>query len=118
MAEYGNEEQDRSRSAAMLVYILMLLAPLFGGVTAVIGVILAYVYRDDCPEWLAGHFLLQIRTFWIGFLYFGISVITMIILIGKLLILLAFIWYMVRIIRGIRALNHQRPYPNPSSWGI
>lgn len=118
MAEYGNDDRDKSRSAAMLVYILMLIAPILGGVTALIGVILAYVYRDDCPEWLAGHFQLQIRTFWIGLLYFSIATITLWILIGQLLLIIAFIWYLVRLIRGIKSLNHNRPYPNPSSWGF
>lgn len=117
MAEFGENENDKSRSAAMLVYILMLVAPLFL-VTSLVGVIIAYVYRDDCPDWLQGHFQHQVRTFWIGFLFFFLSLITMVILVGKLLLLLAFIWYMVRIIKGIRALNHQRPYPNPTSWGI
>ncbi len=118
MSEFGDGDNDKSRNAAMLVYILMLLAPLFGGITVLIGVIVAYVYRDDCPEWLQSHFQLQIRTFWIGLLFFFLSLITMVVLIGKLLILISFIWYMVRIIKGIKTLNHQRPYPNPTSWGF
>jgi uncharacterized membrane protein len=24
----------------------------------------------------------------------------------------------VRIIKGIKALNHNRPYPNPTDWGF
>jgi uncharacterized membrane protein len=118
MAEYGTDEQDKNRSAAMLAYILLLAGPLFGGITALIGVVIAYVYRDDCPEWLQSHFQLQIRTFWIGLLFFIIATVTMLIIIGNLLLLIAIIWYLVRIIKGIRALNNQRPYPNPTSWGF
>ncbi len=118
MTEFADGDNDKSRSAAMLVYILMLIAPLLGGITVLIGVIIAYVYRDDCPQWLQSHFQHQIRTFWIGFLYFSLSLITMVILIGKLLILISIIWYLVRIIKGIKTLNHQRPYPTPTSWGF
>lgn len=117
MNEYSEGGRDKNRSAAMLVYILMLFVPLFY-ISAVIGVIIAYVYRDDAPEWLQSHFQLQVRTFWLGLLFFSISLITMVLLIGKLLILIAFIWYMVRIIKGIKYLNHHRPYPNPTSWGF
>ena len=83
-----------------------------------IAVIIAYVYRDDSPAWLQGHFQLQIRTFWIGLLFFSLSFITMVILVGQLLLLITFIWYMVRIIKGIKTLNHRQPYANPTSWGF
>ncbi len=118
MSEYSDNDRDKSQSAAMLAYILMLAGPLFGGATALIAVIIAYVYRDDCSEWLQSHFQLQIRTFWIGLLYFLLSAITLVIMVGQLLLLIAFIWYMVRIIKGIKALNHRQPYANPTSWGF
>ena len=117
MVDYGDIDQDKSQSAAMLVYILMLAAPLFL-VTALIGVIIAYVYRDDAPEWLQSHFQLQIRTFWIAFLFFFTGFILLLILIGKLILLITLIWYLVRIIKGIKTLNRKQPYPNPTNWGF
>lgn len=117
MAEYDNTEQEKLENMAMLVYILMLAAPLIP-FTALIGVIIAYVYRDDTPEWLNSHFQLQIRSFWIGFLFFFIGLMLLVILVGKLVLLLAFIWYLVRLIKGIRFLNRKEPYPNPTSWGF
>lgn len=118
MAEYDDTEQEKLENIAMLVYILMLVAPIMVYTTALIGVIIAYVYRDDTPEWLSSHFQLQIRTFWIGFLFLVISLVLMVILIGKLVLLLAFIWYLVRLIKGIRYLHNKKAYPNPTTWGL
>lgn len=117
MADYGDTDQEKSYSAAMVVYILLLAAPLLM-VTALVGVVIAYVYRDDAPEWLHSHFQLQIRTFWIGFLYFFISIVLMTVLIGKLLLLITLIWYLVRMIKGIKTLQQRTPYANPTSWGF
>src|SRR4051794_34155120 len=52
---------------AKLIYILYL-ASLIVGVTAIVGLIMAYVNRGGAPEWVETHYRLQIRTFWIGLL--------------------------------------------------
>ncbi len=117
MADYSDTTEEKSTNVAMLIYILMLAAPLLL-VTSLIGVIFAYVYRDDAPEWLQSHYQHQIRTFWIGFLFFFLSLMLMIILIGKLLLLITFIWYLIRMIKGIKYLNRRVPYPTPNSWGF
>ncbi len=117
MTDYSDTDDEKSRNVAMLVYILMLATPLLL-VSPLIGIIFAYVYRDDAPEWLTSHYQLQIRTFWIACLFFFFSLILMIVLIGKLLLLLTLIWFLVRMIKGIRYLNRRAPYPNPTSWGF
>jgi uncharacterized membrane protein len=55
-------------------------------VTSIIGVIMAYVYRADVPEWVATHYRFQIRTFWTGLLYAFLSVLTAIIIVGFLFV--------------------------------
>ncbi|MEN8171237.1 MAG: DUF4870 domain-containing protein [Pseudomonadota bacterium] len=117
MTEYSDTVEEKSANIAMLVYILLLAAPLLL-VSSLIGVIIAYIYRDDAPEWLKSHFQLQIRTFWIAFLFFFIGLVLMLILIGKLVLLITFIWYLVRLIKGIKYLNRKQPYPNPTNWGF
>ncbi len=66
---------DSSANTSMVnvIYVLYLLA-LVSGVTALIGVIVAYVYKDDAPEWLRTHYELQIRTFWMGLLVGAVGV--------------------------------------------
>ncbi len=100
---------------AMLVYLLLLIVPLLP-FTPLLAVIIAYVYRDDAPEWLQSHFQLQVRTFWIALLWVCIAALTFIIIIGKFILLLGLIWYLVRVLKGIKYLKRQQPYPNPDSW--
>lgn len=117
MTEYGDTQPEKTANIAMLAYILLLAAPLLL-VSALIGVIIAYVYRDDAPEWLQSHFQHQIRSFWISFLFFFSGVILLWVVIGKLILLLTLIWYLVRIIKGMKYLSRRAPYPNPASWGF
>lgn len=100
---------------AKLVYILYL-ASLIVGITAIVGVIIAYVNRNDAPEWVQTHYRLQIRTFWIGVLYGVISVITMFILIGFLFALFALIWWIVRCAKGLQLQSRGAPYDKPATW--
>ncbi len=115
MTEYSEADQQKTENVAMLSYLLLLAAPLLL-VSSLIGVIIAYVYRDDAPEWLQSHFQLQIRTFWIAFLLFFTGFILLLVQIGKLILLITLIWYLVRLIKGIKYLNRKQPYPNPTSW--
>ncbi len=55
----------------MVIYALYLASIITGGLTALVGVVIAYVYQGKGPEWLDRHYRYQIRTFWIGLLYFG-----------------------------------------------
>lgn len=51
------------------LYLAGIIIPFVG----IIGVIMAYVNKDDNPEWLQSHYQFLIRTFWIGFLYLVIG---------------------------------------------
>lgn len=108
----------QGQGAAMLVYLLLLASPLFGGISGLIGVVVAYVYRDEAPEWLQTHYTLQIRTFWISTLFSIVGALLLFVMIGYLVLLFLLIWFLVRCIKGIRLLNMKRPYPNPQSWGF
>jgi uncharacterized membrane protein len=101
--------------SAKLVYILYLASIVFG-ITGLIGLIMAYINKGDAPEWLKTHYRYQIRTFWIGFLYFFIGAITSLILIGYIILLFTVIWLIVRCIKGMKALDQQQAHPNPTGW--
>jgi uncharacterized membrane protein len=103
--------------AALFGYVLLLVSVLFM-VTGIIAVVIAYIYRDDAPPWLQSHYRLQIRTFWISFLYVSVGMLLLVFLVGYVILLLWLIWFVARCIRGIRYLNLRRPYPNPESWWI
>src|SRR5690349_1370557 len=101
---------------ALVVYILYLVSYAVGGITAVIGVIIAHIQVGEADPVLASHYRFQIRTFWIGMIYFVVGCLLAIVLVGFLVLLWWFIWSLVRNIKGLLALNENRPIANPSSW--
>ena len=100
---------------AKIIYILYLVS-LAVGITAIVGVIIAYVNRTGAPAWVGTHYQVQIRTFWIGILYGLISVVTMFIFIGFLFALFALIWWIVRCAKGLQRVSRGEPYENPTTW--
>ncbi len=100
---------------ARIVYILYLVS-LIVGVTSIIGVIMAYVYRADAPEWVATHYRFQLRTFWIGLLYAFLSVLTVIIIVGLLFGVFTFIWWIVRSVKGLKLQSEGAAHENPATW--
>lgn len=104
-----------ARGMASAVYILYLVSLVFG-ITSLIGVVMAYISRSDAPEWLASHYRLQIRTFWIGMLYGIIGMILVYVVIGWLVLLFTLVWFVVRCVKGLKYLNDGKPYPNPAGW--
>ena len=68
MSKVAVGNSPTTKGAAKIVYILYLVSLLFG-ITGIIGVVMAYINKDDAPEWLQTHYQFQIRTFWIGALF-------------------------------------------------
>ncbi len=112
MAPSGSSDGN---GVAIAVYVLYLVA-LISGITAVIGVVMAYVNRDEAPAWLKSHYDFQIRTFWIGLLYFVVGVILAAAVVGVLLILFSGLWLIIRCAKGISAANRQQPIANVQTW--
>lgn len=100
---------------ALIVYVLIL-AGFAVGITPLIGVVMAYVYRGNGPAWLDAHYRYQIRTFWIGVLYFVLASVLSLIGVGFVLFVLLAIWVVVRCVKGFQALNEQRAPANVDSW--
>lgn len=109
------EQVAKAESMAKLVYVLYL-ASLAVGVTSLIGVVIAYVYQGDAPEGLRTHFRLQIRTFWIGFLYAFLGVLLSLAGVGLVLLAFVAVWLIVRCVRGLRYLDRREPYPDAGTW--
>ena len=100
---------------AQLVYVLYLVG-LVVGVTVVVGVVWAYVARGDSKDWLRTHFRYQIRTFWLAGLYVAIGLVLLLVGIGVLVLLAAFLWWIVRCVKGLRQLERRRPVENVETW--
>jgi uncharacterized membrane protein len=103
------------KQLALIVYILYF-AAYFTGITGLIGVIIAHVKFADADPLLRSHYQFQIRTFWIGLLYLVIGAILTYVIVGILILLWWFIWSLVRNVKGVLALNDNKPIQNPTSW--
>ena len=66
---------------AVVVYAIYGLS-YFTGISALIGLIIAYVKIDDADPMLRSHYRFQIRTFWIGLLYLAVGIPLCAVLIG------------------------------------
>jgi uncharacterized membrane protein len=102
---------------ATVIYVLYLVT-LISGVTAIIGVVMAYMYRDEAPEWLRTHYEMQIRTFWMGLLYSVIATILCTILIGFVLFFVIAVWWVIRCVKGLRSLDRREAYPDYRTWAV
>jgi uncharacterized membrane protein len=110
-------DSTANTSMVNVIYVLYLLA-LISGVTALIGVIMAYVYKDDAPEWLRTHYEMQIRTFWFGLVVGAIGVLLSWVLIGVPILIALAIWWIIRCVKGLRYAGERAPYPNHRGWGL
>jgi uncharacterized membrane protein len=106
---------DDGKQLALLNYILYFIS-YFVGLTAVAGVIIAYLKRGEAADWVQTHFIYQIRTFWIGLLWMVIGGLTSFILIGFLVLAWWFVWTLVRCIKGVMRLSDNRPIEDPLTW--
>ena len=107
----GNDDaQIRSlKSLTQVVYVLYALS-YFTGVTAIVGIIINYVKKDEVAgTWLESHFRWQIRTFWFGMLWAVIGAATILIVIGMAILFANFCWIIYRIVKGWLNLNDNKP---------
>ncbi|WP_461517274.1 DUF4870 family protein [Porticoccus sp.] len=100
------------KDLAQLVYILQALS-LLVGLTSVAAVIVNYLKRDEVRgTYLESHFNWQIKTFWWMLAGLVIGSLLTVVLIGFLVLLVVWIWYIYRIVKGWLALNDSRGLDN------
>jgi uncharacterized membrane protein len=108
---------EPGQTNALVVYVLYLVGFVIG-ITGLIGLVIAYVNRGKAGGFVETHYTWQIRTFWIGLLYALISAVLMLVAIGFVLAFAVAVWFIVRCIMGIQALQRGEPIKNPQSWLI
>ena len=98
------------RTVVIVCYALFLFACL-NGMTALVGVIIAYVKKPDAAgtRWVS-HFENLIIVFWATLLVGIIGWLTLPMLIGFLILPILVVWYLWRLIRGLLRASDDRPY--------
>lgn len=111
----NNESKKNTLPTAKVIYILLIVSTLVG-ITGIIALIMAYVFKDGSEDWLQSHYRFQIRTYWIGLLYVVIGVLLLNTIIGYVILLFTFIWMIVRCTKGLKQLENHEPVKNLESW--
>lgn len=105
-------EQEKLKNLTLLVYLLQGLS-LVVGLTAVAGVIINYLKRDEVRgTYLESHFNWQIKTFWWLLAGLVIGWLLAFVLIGFVVLFAVWVWYIYRIVKGWLALNDGRGIGN------
>ncbi|MBA6346577.1 hypothetical protein [Colwellia sp. BRX8-9] len=115
MSEVTVENSRTTKGSAKIVYILYMVGLIFG-ITGIIGVVMAYINRDEAPKWLKTHYQFQIRTFWIGALFIFLGSVLSVILIGWFVLLFWMVWLIIRSVKGMKALDQEKAIDNPTGW--
>lgn len=109
------ESQKNNLPMVKVIYILLIISTIIG-LTGIIGVVMAYIFKEDAEDWLQTHYRFQIRTFWIGLLYFMVGAFLLQVGIGLFILVFAFFWVVIRCARGLKQLENKQPVKNLESW--
>ena len=125
--DYGGPDD---KTMTLVVYALYLLGFITGGLTTLVGLVMAYVLKGGASERAFSHYVFLIRTFWIAIawtavagvlLLFGIPLSPFLVgipllILAKLVMGLLAIWYGVRCIIGLVAATQDQAYGRPRAW--
>ena len=98
-----------------VVYLLYLIS-LLAGVTALVGLVMAYINRGNGPAWTTSHYTYQIRTIWVGLLYSLLGALLALVAVGFLVLGFVAVWFIVRCVRGLQYAAREEPMPEPATW--
>jgi uncharacterized membrane protein len=112
IARDATARDESLRKYAMLGYALHLLG-LVSIIGFVVGLIVAYVKRDDARGTVyESHFRWQTRSFWWALLWFALLMIPTLLTIGFVpFFVIAQVWFAYRMIKGWLRLNDGRAVP-------
>lgn len=113
------EDADAIKASKIVnvLYLIALIPPFFP-LLSIIGLVVAYIFRQDARGWLQSHYQYLIRTFWIGMLYFVISVVLTFVIIGIVLMIALIVWWIVRCVTSFRLIEKQQPIQFPATWMV
>ncbi|MFM5954251.1 MAG: DUF4870 family protein [Novosphingobium sp.] len=96
---------------------LLYLSSFILGITGLVGVVLAYVWRGESQaEWEASHYQYLINTFWIGLIGSIVSLFLFLVLIGIPMLLAVMALIVVRSVLSLVRAQKREPMPNPGTW--
>ncbi|HEX7751318.1 MAG TPA: DUF4870 domain-containing protein [Novosphingobium sp.] len=132
MSEFGRDNPDDTRPVPPVppastasgldfngptIVSLLYLSAFLVGVTGIVGVVLAYIWKGEAREpWEASHYEYLIRTFWIGLIGSLIGLVLLLVLIGFVVLPAIAVLVVVRCVLSLVNAQKRAPMPNPQSW--
>lgn len=97
---------------------LLYLSSFLLGITMLVGVVLAYVWKGESGRepWEASHYQYLINTFWIGLAGSIIGFLTLILVVGFFVLLATMALVVVRCVLSLLRAQKHEPMPNPGTW--
>jgi putative dnaJ domain protein len=107
-----NTPSSDVKNYVFIAYVTYALG-LFIWFTPVVGVILAFIKRDEAQGSIyASHIDYLIKTFWVSLIGMVLGMLTILILIGWLILAATGIWLIYRVVVGLIKLNEDKPVSN------
>lgn len=104
------------RNVALIVHALYA-ANIFIWVTSLVGVIIAYLKRDEAAGTIyESHLTYAIRTFWIGLGLTAVGALLSFVVVGIPILIFTLVWYIVRVVRAFLAWNDSLPIADPERF--
>jgi len=101
----------------LIVYILYL-ASFVVAPASLVGIVIAYVKRNEGDAVDRSHYEFQIATFWRGLVIAIVGVVLTFVLVGWLVLLFLAVWMIVRCVKGLNNLGQRKPMPDNAGWGF
>lgn len=98
------------------IIALLYLASYVTGITGLVGVVLAYIWRGEAHQpWEATHYTYLIRTFWIGVIASVLGIVTVIVGVGFLILGAIGLWWGVRTVLSLISAQKREPMKDPET---
>ena len=115
----GNLQNSSFSLNGPTIIALLYLASFVLGVTGIIGLVLAYIWKGESrAPWEASHYRFHIRTFWIAFIGSIVGLLLLLIGIGFLIMLVIGIWVIVRSVVALLKAQKAEAIADPGTWTI
>lgn len=98
------------RTLVFVAYVLHLVGAI-AGITSIAGLIVNYLQRGHHDDVIDSHHRWMIASFWWGLLWIVIGLITVVLVVGWVILFLAWLWYIYRHVRGLIALVNGEAMP-------
>jgi uncharacterized membrane protein len=97
------------KNVTLTVYALQALSFIWG-LPAIVGLIINYVKREDARGTLyESHFTWQIRSFWWGLVWALVGGVLAVLLVGFVVMFVAWVWMIYRVVKGWLKLTEGQP---------